>query len=85
VIFQAIFRPTVVADTRETVAEHFREAIRRDAATVYVVDRLVLTPSKRGALAVARTLARLHHGRLNAYLAYLLIALVLVLAIFAFR
>ena len=31
VIFDAVFRPTTVEDTRETVAEHFRTAIRRDA------------------------------------------------------
>ncbi|HZQ75660.1 MAG TPA: proton-conducting transporter membrane subunit, partial [Burkholderiales bacterium] len=30
VIFDAIFRPTTVEDTRETVAEHFRNAIRRE-------------------------------------------------------
>ncbi|HTQ76524.1 MAG TPA: proton-conducting transporter membrane subunit, partial [Burkholderiales bacterium] len=29
VIFDAVFRPTTVEDTRETVAEHFRNAIRR--------------------------------------------------------
>ncbi|HEY6321783.1 MAG TPA: proton-conducting transporter membrane subunit [Thermoanaerobaculia bacterium] len=76
VIFQAIFRPTIIEDTRATVAEHFRTAIRRDADAVHVVDRLVLHPVRAGALAVARTLARMHHGRLNAYVAYTLLALV---------
>ena len=29
VVFQAIFRPNIVEDTRQTVAVHFRTAIRR--------------------------------------------------------
>ena len=79
VIFQAVFRPTIVEDTRETVAEHFRTAIRREADTVHIVDRLVLDPVHALALGLARALARLHHGRLNAYIAYALAALVAVL------
>ncbi len=77
VIFDAVFRPTTVEDTRETVAEHFRMAIRRDRERVYVVDRMVLQPVRRGALALARALAAMHHGRINAYAAYVLLALVL--------
>jgi hypothetical protein len=38
----AIFRPTIVEDTRATVADHFRTAIRREWAAVHIVDRLVL-------------------------------------------
>jgi hypothetical protein len=34
VIFRAIFRPTIVEDTRETVAEHFRTAIRRSPPNI---------------------------------------------------
>jgi hydrogenase-4 component B len=82
VIFQAIFRPTVVADTRETVAEHFRTAIRREEATPYIADRMVLVPTRRASFALARALARMHHGRLNAYLAYVLVALLAALAAF---
>ena len=83
VIFQAIFRPTIVEDTRETVAEHFRTAIRRDAAVVHIVDRVVLDPLRELALRIARALARMHHGRLNAYIAYALLALLTVLIGFA--
>ena len=36
VIFDAIFRPTTVEDTRETVAEHFRMAIRREKERVHM-------------------------------------------------
>ncbi|MDE3151243.1 MAG: hypothetical protein KGL93_03255, partial [Gemmatimonadota bacterium] len=79
VVFQAVFRPRVIEDTREAVAEHFRTAIRREVQAVYVVDRLVLLPAASAMLWVARTLARMHHGRLNAYLAYVLVALMAVL------
>ncbi|MGE0353026.1 MAG: proton-conducting transporter membrane subunit [Gemmatimonadales bacterium] len=81
VIFHAIFRPTTVEDTRETVAEHFRTAIRREDARVYLSDRLVVRPARRLMLPLARTLARMHHGRLNAYLAYALASLLLVLGL----
>ncbi|MGH7669596.1 MAG: hypothetical protein ACRENQ_08870, partial [Gemmatimonadaceae bacterium] len=63
---------------RETVAEHFRTAIRRDVETVHIVDR-ILRPGRAVALGTARQLARLHHGRLNAYLFYVLLSLVVAL------
>ena len=34
VIFDAIFRPTTVEDSRQTVGEHFRTAIRRKSAAI---------------------------------------------------
>ncbi len=79
VIFDAIFRPTTVEDTRNAVAEHFRDAIRREKERVHVVDRLVLGPMKQATLAFARALAAMHHGRINAYVTYALVALVLAL------
>jgi hydrogenase-4 component B len=81
VIFDAIFHPTTVEDTRETVAEHFRMAIRREQHTVHIVDRVVLQPAKNGAMKLARGVAAMHHGHLNAYIAYVLLALLLVLAV----
>jgi hydrogenase-4 component B len=83
VIFQAIFRPTIVEDTRETVAEHFRTAIIREAEAVHVVDRFMLRPVPKAMLGVARLLARMHHGLLNAYVAYALLSLLIVFAVFA--
>jgi hydrogenase-4 component B len=82
VIFDAIFRPTIVEDTRETVAEHFRTAIRREAETVHIVDRLVLNPARKLTLGVALTLARMHHGRLNAYVSYAILSLLVVFIVF---
>jgi hydrogenase-4 component B len=76
VIFDAIFRPTIVEDTRETVAEHFHMAIRREKTRAYLVDRLVFRPINRALSAYSRILAAMHHGRINAYVAYVLLALI---------
>ncbi len=75
VIFDAVFRPTTVEDTRETVAQHFRTAIRRERAEVHIVDRSVVQPARDAAIKLARGLAVMHHGRINAYIAYVLGAL----------
>jgi hydrogenase-4 component B len=81
VIFDAVFRPTTVEDTRETVAEHFRNAIRREKERVHLVDNLVFRPVRSATLWFARGLASMHHGRLNAYASYVLLALLLALLI----
>jgi hydrogenase-4 component B len=81
VIFQAVFRPTIVEDTRETVAEHFRTAIRRQAEQVHILDRLI-RPTRELLLGIARLLAQMHHGRLNAYVAYALLSLLVAFAVF---
>jgi hydrogenase-4 component B len=78
VIFDAVFRPTTVEDTRETVAEHFRTAIRREKERVHVVDKLVFHPVKLATLWFARCLAAMHHGRINAYITYALLTLLIV-------
>jgi hydrogenase-4 component B len=85
VIFDAIFRPTTVEDTSETVAEHFRMAIRRERLAVHIVDRFVVHPANNAAMGLARGLAAMHHGRLNAYVAYVLLTLVVFLIIAAWR
>jgi hydrogenase-4 component B len=81
VIFDAIFRPTTVEDTRETVAEHFRMAIRREKERVHMVDRLVFQPVRSATLWFARVLAGMHHGRINAYVTYAFVALLIVFAV----
>ncbi len=84
VVFETVLRPTT-REARETVAEHFRAAIRRHREEVHVMDRLVVAPLGGVASKVANALARMHHGRLNAYVAYglvtLVVALVLALAV----
>ena len=81
VIFDAVLRPTTIEDTRETVAEHFRIAIHRRRDAVHIVDRWVIAPLNLAALQIANGLAALHHGRINAYVAYGLVTLVVVLAV----
>jgi hypothetical protein len=81
VIFDAIFRPTTVEDTSETVAEHFRIAIRREKEQVHLVDKLLFHPVHDATLWLARVLASMHHGRINAYTAYAFLALLIALAV----
>jgi hydrogenase-4 component B len=83
VIFDAVFRPTTVEDTRETVAEHFRTAIRREKERVHLVDKLVFHPVKSAALWFASRLAAMHHGRINAYITYALLTLLIVWIVFS--
>jgi hydrogenase-4 component B len=82
VIFDAVFRPTTVEDTRETVSEHFRTAILREKERIHPVDKLVFHPVRTAVMRCARVLASLHHGRLNAYAAYALMMLLAVLVVF---
>lgn len=82
VIFQAVFRPNIVEDTRETVSVHFRTAIRHRRDETYLVDRLFLHPAGDAVIWIARALATMHHGRLNAYVGYFLGFLVLILFLY---
>lgn len=84
VIFDSILRP-VTGKSTESVAGHFRTAIRRERKEVHLADRLVLRPFAAGTLWISKQFARLHNGRVNAYAAYALLALILVLIIASFR
>lgn len=79
VIFDAVFRPTTVQDTQETVAEHFRTAIVREKDRAHLVDKLVFHPVRAAVMWFAGCIARMHHGRINAYAAYVLAALLVAL------
>ena len=72
VVFQAVFRPNITEDTRQTVAVHFRTAIRRRREETPIVDRVFLRPIRDAMAGIANILAGMHHGRLNAYIAYVL-------------
>lgn len=82
VVFQAIFRPNIIEDTRDTVAVHFRTAILRRREEMHLVDRLFFHPVGDAISWFARLLAGMHHGRLNAYVAYTLGFLVLILFLY---
>lgn len=83
VIFGAVFRPTTVEDTRETVAQHFRSAILHERDDIHLIDRAVLHPARAAAFGFAALLARIHHGRLNTYITYVLLALLAALLLSA--
>jgi hydrogenase-4 component B len=82
VVFQAIFQPNITEDTRQTVAVHFRTAIHRQREETHVVDRLFLQPVGAATRWIAGFLAGMHHGRLNAYVTYVLAFLLLVLILY---
>jgi hydrogenase-4 component B len=81
VIFDAVFDPTEVENRRETIHQHFRAAIRRRREDVFLADRLVTVPLTHAVQSTARFLARMHHGRLSAYVGYALGTLLVALAI----
>jgi len=81
VIFEAIFRPSMFDETKETIAEHFRSAIRNERKEIHIVDRSVFRPIVRGIQSLALLLGRMHTGSVNIYAAYILISLAIVLII----
>ncbi|HTU69984.1 MAG TPA: proton-conducting transporter membrane subunit [Candidatus Baltobacteraceae bacterium] len=81
VIFDAIFNPTEVENRRETIHEHFRAAILREREDVFLADRLLSAPIASAVRAAASFLARMHHGRLSAYVGYALGTLLVALAV----
>jgi hydrogenase-4 component B len=82
VVFQAIFRPNIVEDTRQTVSVHFRTAIHRRRDDTHLVDRLFFHPVGDAVVWFAKLLAGMHHGRLNAYVSYILGFLLLILLLY---
>jgi hypothetical protein len=63
-------------------AVHFRTAIHRQRKETHVVDRLFLKPVGATMQWMAGLLAGMHHGRLNAYVAYVLAFLLLILLLY---
>jgi hydrogenase-4 component B len=82
VVFQSIFQPNITEDTRQTVAVHFRTAIHRQREETHVVDRIFLKPVGASVRWIADFLARMHDGRLNAYVMYVLGFLLLILFLY---
>ncbi len=82
VVFQAIFRPNITEDTRQTVAVHFRTAIHRQREETHVVDRIFLNPVGAAMRWIAGFLAGMHYGKLNAYVTYVLVFFLLVLLLY---
>jgi hydrogenase-4 component B len=81
VIFEAILQPAASEDSVEAVARHFRTAIRRNHAEVHVIDRLVLEPPIAAMRGLANIARKMHVGHVNAYAAYVLLAMLFALLI----
>jgi hydrogenase-4 component B len=81
VIFEALLQPSSGEDSVEAVAQHFRTAIRRNHTDVHIVDRLVLDPSIAFMRRLANVARKMHVGHVNAYAAYVLLAMLIVLLI----
>jgi hydrogenase-4 component B len=80
VVFAGIFRSSL-EERRERIVEHFRSAIRVTRREDYFADRWFVAPIVRSSAYIGDLLARIHEGRLNACVAYVLGTLVLVLTI----
>jgi hydrogenase-4 component B len=81
VIFEAILSPATGEDNIEAVARHFRTAIRRNHAEIHIIDRLVIDPPVTALRWLASVVRRMHVGHVNAYAAYVLLAMLFVLII----
>jgi hydrogenase-4 component B len=81
VVFGAVLRPRTGEDTTEAVARHFRTAIRREYNDVHIVDRWIVQPPVHAIGNLARLARRMHVGNVNAYAAYVLLAILLVLVL----
>ncbi len=80
VIFNAILHPRTIQETREVIYTHFRTAINRGKREEsHILERFIYQPLMKGALAVGNLCARMHNGKLNTYVAYVLIVLLVVL------
>ena len=77
VLFDSVFNPTVAREEERQGA--FLTARTHQEVRVDVVDRLLFRPATKAAQTTARRLARMHHGKVTTYAAYVLIALVVVL------
>ncbi len=81
VVFSRIFRPIMIHDARETIAQHFLSAIKKDRQDVNFADRLLTRPLLRFGRQLAAWLARMHSGRVNSYATYVLLCLLVVFLI----
>ncbi len=81
VIFQAVFRPVIFDEMKETVAEHFLIAVKSQRQEVYILERTIFRPCARLGQWLAALLGKIHSGSVNLYAAYILISLGIVLVI----
>jgi hydrogenase-4 component B len=81
VIFQAVFRPVIFDEMKETVAEHFLIAVKSQRQEVDLLERTIFRPGARLGQSLAALFGKIHSGSVNLYAAYILISLGIVLII----
>ncbi len=80
-IFEAVLHPAEGEDNVDAVARHFRTAIVRNHTEAHIVDRLVLEPPVTALRWLADIARRMHVGNVNAYAAYVLLTMLVVLVL----
>ena len=80
-VFAALLTPAASEESTEAVAVHFRTAIRREYTEVHIIDRFILQPPIEMLRNLAAFARRMHVGHVNAYAAYVLLAMLVVLII----
>jgi hydrogenase-4 component B len=82
IIFRSIFGPAQREDSQVAVAGHFRTAIRKPPRDTYIVDRLFLRPLVAVVKFLSSLIARIHRPAVvNAYAAWVLLLLIIVLVL----
>jgi hydrogenase-4 component B len=80
VIFDGIFHPSVVKETRHAVESHFRTAVIREREEIHILERALFRPFATMLEWSSQKLALIHSGRVNTYVAYILVTLIILLA-----
>jgi hydrogenase-4 component B len=81
VLFDAVLQPVV--SSRRYQQGAFVTGVRHEESSTHIVERWVIKPVTRIVTAIANVLARLHHGRVTHYAAYVLVTLLVTLLIAA--
>ncbi|MDD3759368.1 MAG: proton-conducting transporter membrane subunit [Acidithiobacillus sp.] len=77
VVFRSFLRPSV--QSTEDRQGAFLLNLRHSEVINNISERLIIGPIRSAATAIAALLARMHHGKINTYAAYILAAMVLAL------
>ena len=81
VIFEGIFHPSVVRETRHAVESHFRTAVIHEREETHVLERLLFRPLAATLEFFSQKLATIHSGKVNTYVAYIVATLLILLVI----
>ena len=79
VLFDGLLQPVVTERAEQQGASV--TALHREGELIHVADRLTLRPLTKAGVWIAARLARMHHGRVTLYAAYIVVTLVVVLLV----